>query len=241
MKRIMGFLVLSIFVTTVSFADHSHGEKSTLKHLLEEKKTAMMAGATDEDMAPFNNALTNLKATGILKKALNNGDIAPDFSLPNHEGNDVTLYKLLESGPVVLVWYRGAWCPYCNLTLKHYQSELKNFTKYKAQLVAISPQLPDGSLSAVKENGLEYTVVSDVDNNVASDFGLTYTLEDNIAEIYKEYGIDLQTANGNDRNELPLTATYVIDQNKKIRFTFLDVDYAKRAEPKYILNTLSQL
>ena len=235
MKKIILSLSLCLIATFVQ-ADHV-----MLKTLLEEKSAEFSKGTSEEIKQTFQKSLDDLAATGILEKAKNNGDIAPNFVLPDQNGKEVDLYKLLEEGPVVLIWYRGVWCPYCNITLRHYQEELGHFKKYGATLVAISSQLPDSTLSTAQKNELEFTVVSDVEGKVGEEYGVIFTLDETMAKMYKDYGIDLKAAQGNGRNELPLAATYIIDQDKKIRFAFLDVDYKKRAEPKYLINTLSQI
>ncbi len=235
MKKLL--LTLAIcFVASAAPADHA-----MLKDTLAEYTTQSSAGMTDELKQIFQKSLDDLKATGILKRAKNKGDTAPNFTLPDQNGKDVELYTLLEEGPVVLLWYRGVWCPYCNLTLKHYQEELSHFKAHGANLVAISSQLPDSTLSTAQKNELGYFVLSDAEGSVGKEYGVIFALQDHIAQMYKEYGIDLEAHQGNTRNELPLAATYVIDQDRTIRFAFLDVDYKKRAEPVYIINTLGQI
>jgi len=245
MKKIILIAIVVLFTTSFVYADHDGNEQSLKKTLKEfgskSKSKSKPSKASQEKMKVFEQAKVDLKKSGILKNAVNKGQIAPNFILKDQNNKDVELYKLLEDGPVILLWYRGVWCPYCSITLRYYQKELEHFKEHNATLVAISPQIPDSTLSTVQKNELEYVVLSDVDNQVAREYGVVFTLDPQVAELYKQFGIDLKLHNGNERNELPLAATYVIDQNKKVRFAFLDVDYAKRAEPKHILNTLHQL
>jgi peroxiredoxin len=179
--------------------------------------------------------------SGLVEKSLKVGDKAPDFDLPNASGKAIRLSELLQHGPVVVAFYRGGWCPYCNLELRALQKALPEFQKAGAQLVAISPQTPDSSLSTQQKDELQFQVLSDRHNAVARQFGLVFTLPEEIRTIYKRFGHDLAARNGDDSFELPFPATYVIGQDRIIRFAFVNVDYTKRAEPADILAVLREL
>ena len=182
-----------------------------------------------------------LARSGLVEKSLKVGDQAPDFELPNATGKTVRLSDLLQHGPVVVAFYRGGWCPYCNLELRALQKSLAEIEKLGAQLVAISPQTPDSSLSTQQKNELQFQVLSDKHNAVARQFGLVFTLPEEIRTIYKGFGHDLAARNGDDSFELPFPATYVIGQDRIIRFAFVNADYTKRAEPADILAVLREL
>lgn len=166
--------------------------------------------------------------------------MAPDFSLQNAIGKKVNLKDYLKKGPVVLVWYRGGWCPYCNITLSRLQEELPNFNAEGANLLALTPEMPDKSISTKEKNHLDFEVLSDVGNNVGREYGIIFKLTPEVAKIYNE-NFDLNANNGDNTNELPLAATYVIDKEGIIRYAFLDADYRKRAEPKAIIEALKSL
>ncbi|MEO1744047.1 MAG: peroxiredoxin-like family protein, partial [Cyanobacteria bacterium J06629_9] len=121
-----------------------------------------------------------------------------------------------------------------------FQQLLPEFKQAGAQLVAISPELPDHSLSVTEKNELEFAVLSDVGNKVAKDYGLVFTLDPTLRPIYEKFGIDVPASNGDDSYELPMPATYVIDQSGNIRFAFADADYTKRAEPQAVLAVVKQ-
>jgi peroxiredoxin len=182
-----------------------------------------------------------LARSGLVEKSLKVGDKAPDFDLPNANGKAVRLSELLQHGPVVVAFYRGGWCPYCNLELRALQKSLAEIEKLGAQLVTISPQTPDSSLSTQQKDELQFQVLSDKHNTVARQFGLVFTLPEEIRSIYKSFGHDLAARNGDDRFELPFPATYVIGQDRIIRFAFANADYTKRAEPADILAVLREL
>ncbi|MEM6717142.1 MAG: peroxiredoxin-like family protein, partial [Cyanobacteria bacterium P01_C01_bin.147] len=140
-----------------------------------------------------------------------------------------------------IAFYRGGWCPYCNLELKALQNALASIQETGAALVAISPETPDNSLTTQEKNELAFPVLSDLDNQVARQFGLVFQLPASLRPIYDGFGIDLVAYNGNDQFELPIPATYVVQPNGEIVYAFADVDYTKRAEPSDVVNALKAL
>ena len=186
-------------------------------------------------------SLRVLEESGIADQALGVGELAPDFGLPDAAGSDVRLSELLNAGPVVVSFYRGDWCPYCNLELLALQQALEGFLDAGATLVAISPNLPDGSMRVVERHELGYTVLSDVGNHAASEFGLVFQVEDDLEDEYRDMGIDIAESNGGTAWEIPLPATYVIDQDRTIIYAFVDVDYRKRAEPVDVIAAIEAL
>lgn len=174
----------------------------------------------------------------VTERALNVGDTAPDFTLPNAVGESVTLNELLRDGPVIITWYRGGWCPYCNIQLRGFQDILPEITDAGAQLVAISPELPDNSLDTREKQGLEFHVLSDRGNIVAQRFNIVYQFADPLRD---RFGQMLENANGDSSGELPLAVTYVIDTDGKISYAFVDNDYRKRAEPADALAAVQAL
>lgn len=169
-------------------------------------------------------------------------DTAPDFVLPDSHGQEVGLGELLGQGPVVLAFYRGGWCPYCNLQLRSYERSLGDIRGFGAELVAVSPQLPDDSLSTAERNGLSFPVLSDQGNSVARRYSLVFEVPPRIVEYYLEKkDVDLRRINGDDSWELPVPGTFVIDRTGRIAFAEADPDYTHRAEPEDLLRVLSEL
>ena len=179
-----------------------------------------------------------LIAQHIKDNALQVGAKVSNFSLNNHSAEQVELADLLNNGPVIISFYRGNWCPYCNLELKALNNHLPEFKTHNAQLVAISPQLPDETLSSAQKNALEFDVLSDINNKVAEQFGLLFTLDERIVALYSQFGIDFEKYYGNKSYKLPLPATYVINQKGIITYAFLNEDYTLRAEPTDVLAAL---
>ncbi len=196
--------------------------------------------APAEVFAAIEAANAKLARTGIAERALKVGNNIPDFELPDATGKLVRSKDLLASGPIVITFYRGSWCPYCSLELKTLQQSLSEFRAKGATLVAISPQTPDHSLTTKEKNELAFPVLSDVGSNVARKFGLVFTLDETLKPIYKAFGVDLAAHNGVDSWELPLPATYVVAKSGKIVSAFVDADYRNRAEPAEILKSLDR-
>lgn len=183
----------------------------------------------------------DLKKQGIENNALDVGDMAIDFNLPNIHGLDVNLKQALSEGPVVLNIYRGGWCPYCNLELNALQQAFPEIEATGAQLIAIAPQLPDKSVESVKKHNLTFEVLSDVGNRVSRQYGLVFTLPEALRPIYEQFGLDVPGYNGDDSFELPIPATYVINQKGIIEHAFVDADYTQRMEPADIIKVLKNL
>lgn len=182
-----------------------------------------------------------LADSGQADRALAVGAQAPAFHLPSATGNPVSLADLIKTGPVVLTFYRGAWCPYCNIALRAFQQHHDEITARGARLVAVSPQVPDESLSLAEQHQLVFSVLSDVGSDTAKQYGLAFDLPDDLATVYDKLGFDLQRVNGGHPRTLPLPATYVIDREGVIRWAFVDTDYTKRAEPADVLAALDAL
>lgn len=210
---------------------------TTLQARLDALRADFEKAAPADRIRVFNEGVQAVAAMGVMQSALKAGDPAPDFTLTDATGQPVTLADLLRDGPVVLTWYRGGWCPYCNLQLRAYQDILPDITALGARLVAVSPELPDNSLSTVEKNKLAFTVLSDTGNTVAQRYGIAYTLPDSLIEAFKGR-LDLPALNGDDSWRLPLAVTYIINRDGTIRRAFIETDYRRRAEPAAILQAL---
>lgn len=173
--------------------------------------------------------------------ALGVGDKAPDFTLPDATGATVRLADLLAEGPVVVNFYRGGWCPYCNLELRAFQAALPEITARGASLVAISPEAPDNSLSTKDKQQLEFHVLSDVGSEASRAFGVAFTLDDATRNVYAGFGLDLPTLNGAGTWELLVPGTYVIGSDGLIAYAFVEADYRLRVEPSEVLAALDSL
>jgi len=174
----------------------------------------------------------------ILK--LNNGDKVPDFSLLNAVREKITFSEVLQKGNVVLVFYRGSWCPYCNLQLNQYQQILNKIKEKGASLIAISPQNPDASLGIKEKNNLEFEVLSDIGNIVSRKFTTIFKNGNSPIEAMKNLGLDFDSFYGDDSREIPIPAVFVINQKGIIVFSKTEGgNYRNRVEQSDILDALN--
>lgn len=177
----------------------------------------------------------------IEKIALGVGDKIPSFHLPNINRQLIKIDDLLVNGPIILTFYRGSWCPYCNLELRAYQKSLSAIKSHGAQVVAVSPELPDSSLSNAEKLALDFEVLSDIENVVARDFGLVFKMPDDLVEVYLQLNSDITQHNGDSSWELPIPATYIVGTDRKIAFSYVNANYLKRADPQKIVEALTDL
>jgi peroxiredoxin len=213
----------------------------TLKAELDAFRSEFMAKAPPQIREAMTSADMELAASGITQRAIKAGNRAPDFRLPDTRGGHVRLQDLLTRGPVVVSFYRGGWCPYCNLELRALQNALPAIKLVGAELVAISPQRPDESLSTAEKNALAFPVLSDVGSATAKAYGIAFDLAEELRPIYTRFGHALPDKNGDDSWVLPIPATYVIDTNGTVVLAFVDVDYRNRLEPTEIIAALGCL
>ena len=183
-------------------------------------------------------SIKSLKASDLLKRTLKTRDSLPNGTLLNSNSKEVQIYDLLKQTPLVITFYRGGWCPYCNLQLKAMQGILQDIVEKGASLVAITPELPDASIATKHKNELSFTILSDVDNTYANALSLAYSLPPDLVNIYQKNGIDLIKNQNNKDTQLPIPATYIVNQVGEITYHFLDPDYKNRAELEHILEAL---
>ncbi len=203
----------------------------TLAEALAERRAAFVAAAPAETQAIMARADAELAAAFAARPGPNAGDVAPGFALPSATGETVSLAAELAEGPAILTFYRGGWCPYCNLEMRAYQRLLPEIEAAGVRLVAISPQAPDGSLSTAEKNGLRFAVLSDAGSAVAKAYGVAFTLSDELAALYAKFGNDLPKINGADDWTLPVPATFVIGRDGRIVLAHVETDYRHRLEP----------
>ncbi|MEL0604419.1 peroxiredoxin-like family protein [Pseudoalteromonas undina] len=216
-------------------------ESNTLKAQTEAKVAAGRKGNPDF-MKGVDETIAQAKAFQEGANALNLDQKAPRFELPNQHGEQVLLDELLAKGPVVITFYRGSWCPYCNLQLKALQSRLPEIHALGAQLVAISPQAPDGSMSENDIRNMDFVVLSDQNADVAASYGVAWQVPEFLLEHMRvDRGLDLESLNNGNGSILPIPATFVLNSEGKVTWRYVDVDYRTRSEPQDIVNALKAL
>jgi peroxiredoxin len=191
---------------------------------------------------PMHRATDELIASGAAERALKAGAIAPSFVLKDAAGREFSSADALRRGPLVLTFYRGVWCPYCNLDLQAMQAALPALEARGASLVAVSPQTAPNSRRSERENHLAFPIVSDLGNDVAAAFGLRFKLPDYLIDLYKNvFKNDLAVANGEPSWTLPMPARYVIGTDGVIAYAEVNPDYTRRPDPSELFPVLDRL
>lgn len=191
---------------------------------------------------PMHRATAELIASGAAAQALKAGAAAPDFTLPDADGRDVSSGSLRARGPLVVSFYRGVWCPYCNIDLQALQAALPRIEAEGATLLAISPQTAVNSRRAARDNSLGFAILGDVGNAVAASFGLRFALPDYLRTLYRDaFKNDLAVVNGEDSWTLPMPARFVIAPDGTIAYAEVNPDYTRRPDPEELMPVLSRL
>lgn len=207
---------------------------------LQELRSNLAGMLPQESLKVFDNDAEQLKDAFVNILKIKTGDKAPDFTLSNAVGENINLYDRLKSNRVVLVFYRGTWCPYCNLALSHYQSILKEIKSRGAELIAISPQTPDESLSFKEKNNLDFEVLSDNGNLVAQLYSTVFKNAEAPLQEMSKLGFDFDSFYGNDSKEIPVPAAFIIEQDGIISLAKTEGgDYRDRLEASDLISSLS--
>lgn len=208
---------------------------------LDAKLKAIRDKASAASTKLYDDLVAQLKASGALDGVVKLGQTFPDFALPNAEGQIVTRDGLLATGPAVIVFDRGAWCPYCTVVLSELGNIAPKLSAAGAKVVAVTPEVGGGIARIKQQCGIGFDVLSDVDNVLGMECGLVFPLPDAIRRAYAERGIDLERINGNDMWLLPAPATFVVAKDATVKQSFLDVDFRYRIEPAEILKSVHAL
>jgi peroxiredoxin len=214
----------------------------TIRERSEELKAAAAEHLPSDVLAAFDRNIADLLDQGIPTNSIKAGDVLEPFSLADATGTPVSLEEIVESGPAVIVFYRGGWCPYCNLALRTYQQELlPQLGAFGARLVAISPQSPDESLSTVEKAALEFTVLSDPASRLADRIGIAFEQADDVLAAQRALGLDLSKVNAEGAVRLPRPTVLIVDQDRTVRFADVQPDYTARTEVSDIIGALRAL
>ncbi len=211
--------------------------RDVIQDYLQQARGEMSASDFQEMQA----TVLRMAEAAVAAQALRPGDRASNFALPNTRGERVTLDALLGKGPVVLSFYRGGWCAFCNMELDALQQVLPEITQRGAALVAIAPESPEHARATAETQHLGFDVLSDPGNAVAKHYGLAFALDEETRAFHERQNVDLRTINGNDDWELPVPGTYVIDRDGTIAWSFIDGNFTERAEPMDVIAALDRL
>jgi peroxiredoxin len=196
---------------------------------------------TREVLDTMHRATDELIASAQAQRARKAGDLAPEFTLNDSDGKPVSSRDLLAKGPLVVSFYRGVWCPYCNLELQALQATLPEIAARGASLVAISPQTAANSRKSQRDNKLSFPILSDTKSEVANAFGIRFALQDYLIEVYKSFRNDLPVFNADPSWVLPMPARYVIGAGGIIAYSEVNPDYTQRPDPSELLPVLDRL
>jgi peroxiredoxin len=214
---------------------------STITERVAQMHAARAAGPRNETMDAFAREQAEL-AGAVPAGVAPVGTVLPDAVLLDVHGAVTTLSVAAGGGPSVLVFYRGAWCPYCNIALSAYQAQLlPELTERGIRLVAISPQKPDGSLTMQQKHGLAFAVVSDLGNTIAGYLGIRTRPSDEARAAQLKLGLDLTSVNANGTDTLPMPATVILGPDRTVRWIDVRPDYSTRTEPAQVIGALDHL
>lgn len=215
-----------------------------MKSLREKTEAKVAAGRKDkpEFMQAVDEVIAKAKEFQQGSNAIGLDHKAPNFVLPNPKSELISLADLLAKGPVVVTFYRGSWCPYCNIQLRALQERIGDIHDLGAQLIAISPQVPDDSLTTDEINNMDFIVLSDQDAKVASEYGVAWEVPEFLIDHMRvDRSLDLEVINNGNSSILPIPATFVIGRDGKVKWRYVDVDYRTRSEPDDIIEALKKL
>ncbi|RTZ49853.1 AhpC/TSA family protein [Chryseobacterium arthrosphaerae] len=211
---------------------------NTLAKQIEQLNQELSSQLPQEVINAFGKSVDDLKTKNMEDRCIQPGEKMPEFLLPNATGKMIDSNDILKKGKMILAFYRGSWCPYCNLELKFLQDNLSRIKDKNAVLIAVSPQTPDHSLSMAEKNKLGFEVLSDQNNDFAKKLGIVFQLQDFVLPYYRNLGINLSEFNNNDENLLPVPAVFVVDQDRRIIFKYLDVNYMNRVDVEELIQAL---
>lgn len=240
------FIIITIVLISCTSSDETgSGNKkpvinTELEDKLEKMKQNFIENASKAKINDYEEAIRLIDDSGLLMKSMNVDSIAPNFKLPSSTGDSVELYDILVEKSVILIWYRGGWCPYCNVQLQSYSNYLNEIHELGAELIAISPEMPDSTISTSNKNMLDFLVLSDLGNKVAKDYNIVFELPQT-AKKYYEGNLNIPEYNQDSTWSLPIPATYIIDTDKVIKYAYLDADYRRRAEPSLVIEFLREI
>lgn len=225
-------------LSTLSASDDIKSYQDSFDKFMQ-KRHASPAKYSKEEQKIMQNATLSLEKS-LPNPGIHVGEKAPLFTLKNAFGKEVSLQTELKKGPIVLVFYRGAWCPFCNMYLHVLQENLETFKKYGAQLITVTPQTPNKSAQQIKKDGYPFEVLSDINNRVMKEYKLYFELPEEVLAIYKEHDLGIET-NDDKPTALPVPGTFVIDTKGVVRAMQAQTDYTIRMEPEMIVDALIEI
>lgn len=233
--------VFSVCLTMILPLTSLFAQDTELEQQLQAQQQQSAQNLSPQHQSVMRHAADKLLRENIFEKCLFVGDTMPSFALKNTQGEEITSKSLLDKGYLAIVFYRGGWCPYCNIHLRALNKAYPQIKSLGAELVAISPQKVEKGLQTTEQNSLQFPLLYDEDNEVAEKFGVVFTLPQPLVEVYNDLGIDLREYNETRKPELPIPAVYIVAPDGKIEFSYVEPDYRKRLDPQEIVSFLEEL
>lgn len=213
----------------------------TLQESLDRLKEKIEASLPSEYVKIMHNATKELEDSGIGYKILKVGDKAPEFELKNQKGEVISSKLLIEKKPLIITFYRGVWCPYCNTDLVNLNRYTEQFKELEASIVGVSPQIQKFNLQIVEQQRLKFDLLSDSENRIANKFGLRWEMTNPLKPLYKDtFKINLPDYNGDDSWTLPVPARFIIGTDGFVKYAEYSVDYTKRPNPEVLVDALKK-
>ncbi|MBU2974598.1 peroxiredoxin-like family protein [Zobellia sp. B3R18] len=210
----------------------------TLQEQLKQMRHASMERMPQSIMKVFTDSIADIRKSQLKENALQVGDYVPDMNLQNSNGNNLWLSNLIEQEFLILNFYRGGWCPYCNMELREYERLRKSFNQLNTDIVGISAEIPELANTTTNKNGISFPVLTDIDAQSMKAVGIVFQLDEASKKEFKNFGMDFTKIHGNSNFELPVPAVYVINKNMQIVYTHFEEDYMTRLEPTELLKNL---
>lgn len=183
-------------------------------------------------------SLVYAQAETVYPEGLKVGDTAPDFSAKDQDGKTISLKEAIKNGPVVMLFYRGQWCPYCTKQMSHFSDSLSMLTAKGASLLAIAPETAENVKKTIEKTKAVFPVIEDAGMAIMKKYKVNFAVDEKTVTKYKGYGIDFDKANGSNGANLPVPATFIVGKDGKIKYAFFNTDYRKRVSVQEILNNL---
>lgn len=211
----------------------------TLQESLDKIKVRIESSLPKDAVSIMHQATKELENSGIGSAILKTGDKAPEFNLKNQDGELISSVDLLKKGPLVITFYRGGWCPYCNTDLAYLKRYNSQVNELNGTMVSISPQVPHHNKQIFDKQRLNFDLLSDPENNVANAFGLRWEMVDPLRSLYNnQLNIRLPDYNGDDSWTLPIPSRFIIGKDGFIKYAEFSVDYTKRPNPEVLIEVL---
>ncbi len=213
----------------------------TLQEELQQMKDATMERMPQSVVQVLENSIISIEKQQLKQRALQKGNYIEDLLLTTVDGKESLLSSFIKGDFLILNFYRGGWCPYCNMELRAYEELHSEFNKLNIDIIGVSSELPSFAKETSNKNAINFPLVVDINAHLMKKIGVVFQLDEAAKREYENFGLDLSKFHGNTNDELPVPAVYVIDKTMKVVFTHFEEDYMTRLEPSILLENLKSL